>query len=74
MFVPLEVSKTLDKFQVGGEVGYNVQQRLPDELWLGVVGGFQAARRVQLLAELHSIEAGHFGENESVFDLGAESS
>ncbi len=70
MLLPIEVSKTLGKFQVGGEVGYNVQQKRPDELWLGVVGAFQAARRVQLLAELHSIEAAHFAENESVFDLG----
>ena len=70
MFVPLEVSKTLGKFQVGGEVGYNVQQKLPDELWLGAVGAYQAASRIQLLAELHAIGARHFVENESVFDLG----
>jgi hypothetical protein len=70
-FVPLEVSKTLGKFQVGGEVGYNLQQKFPNQLWLGLVGALQAASRIQLLAELHSIGAEHFAENESVFDLGS---
>ena len=71
MFVPLEVSKTLGKFQVGGEVGYNLQQKFPNQLWLGLVGALQAASRIQLLAELHSIGAEHFAENESIFDLGS---
>jgi hypothetical protein len=70
MFLPVEVSKTVGRFQAGGEVGYNFRQKAANELWLGVVGAFQAASRVQLLTELHSIETGRFAGNESVFDLG----
>jgi len=67
MFLPLEVSKTLGRFQAGGEIGYNLRRKAANEVWLGVVGAFQAARRVQLLAELHSVEARRFADNESVF-------
>jgi len=70
MFLPLEVSKTLGRFQAGGEVGYNLRQTDANEVWLGLVGAFQASSRTQLLAELHSIETGRLTDNESVFDLG----
>ena len=71
VFLPLEASKRHGKFQVDGEAGYNLQQRRPNELWLGIVGGYDVTGRVELLAELHSISAQHFAENESVFDLGS---
>jgi hypothetical protein len=71
MLVPLEMSKTFGKFQLDGEVGYNLQQKLSNEIWLGLVGAFQASGRLQLLAELHSIETRRFTGNESVFDLGS---
>jgi hypothetical protein len=70
MFLPIEISKSLGKFQIDGEVGYNIQRKLANELWLGVVGAFEAGSRIQLLAEMHSIGTAHFAENESVFDLG----
>ena len=70
VFLPLEVSRKFGKFQVDGEAGYNIQQKRSNELWLGVVGAFEASSRVDLLAELHSIGSAHFAENESVFDLG----
>ena len=71
MFLPIEVAKTFGKFELGGEAGYNIQQRRPDEIWLGLASGYQASSRLELLAELHSIGSNHFAENESVFDLGS---
>jgi hypothetical protein len=70
VFLPIEFSKQLGRFQINGEAGYNLQQRLPNELSLGVVTGFRASSRVELLAELHTVGVRHFEENESVFDLG----
>ncbi|HSS98898.1 MAG TPA: hypothetical protein VLK33_17805, partial [Terriglobales bacterium] len=71
VFLPIEFSKQLGKFQINGEAGYNIQQRLSNEVWLGVVTGYQATHRVELLGELHTIGARRFAENESVFDLGS---
>lgn len=71
MFLPIETSKSFGKFQVDAEAGYNIQQRLPNEVWLGLIGALHASSRVTLLTELHSIESGHFNQNESVFDLGS---
>ena len=70
VFLPIQASQRLGKFQLNGEAGYNIQQKLPNEIWLGLVAGYDASERVQLLGELHSIEVRRFGENESVFDLG----
>ena len=70
VFLPIEFSKQLGKFQINGEAGYNIQQRLPNEVWLGFVTGYQTSNRVELLGEVHTIGADHFAENESVFDLG----
>jgi len=69
-FLPIEVSQRLGKFQVNGEAGYNIQQKLPNEIWLGLVAGYEASERVELLGELHCIEARRLAENESVFDFG----
>lgn len=71
VFLPIEFSKQLGKFQINGEAGYNIQQNLPNEVWLGIVTGYQASSRVELLGELHTIGANRFAENESVFDLGS---
>ena len=71
VFLPIEFSKRLGKFQINGEGGYNIQQHLPNEVWLGVVTGYQASNRVELLGELHTIGTSHFAENESVFNLGS---
>ncbi len=71
VFLPIEVSKRAGKFQVDGEAGFNMQQRFPNEIWLGVIGAYEASKRVVLLGELHTIGASHFAENESVFDLGS---
>ncbi len=70
VFLPIEFSKEIGKFQFNGEAGYNLQQRLPNELWLGMAFGYQATKRVELLSELHSIATARFAENESVFDFG----
>ena len=71
MFLPIEMSKTFGKFQLDGEAGYNLQQQFPNEVWFGVVGAYEPSERVQLLAEIHEIEAHRFAESEPVFDLGA---
>jgi hypothetical protein len=70
VFLPLECSRQFGKFEINGEAGYNIQQRLPNEIWLGLVTGYQVSSRVELLGELHSIGTAHFAENESIFDLG----
>jgi hypothetical protein len=71
IFLPLEFSRQIGKFQANGEVGYNLQQRRSNELWLGFAAGVQATSRVELLAEVHTIGANSFAETESVFDLGS---
>jgi len=70
VFLPIEASQRLGKFQLNAEAGYNIQQRLANEIWLGLVAGYDATKRVQLLGELHSIGTRRFSEHESVFDLG----
>ena len=70
MFLPVEASKTFGKFQVDGEVGYNLRQQFPNEIWFGIVGAYEPAECIQLLVEVHEIEAQRFHENDPVFDLG----
>jgi len=70
VFLPLEFSKHVGKFEINGESGFNIQQHLRNELWLGLAVGIQASGRVELLSELHSILTAAFAENESVFGLG----
>lgn len=70
MFLPIEISKTVGKFQLDGEAGYNIQQQAPNEIWLGTVEAYELTDRIELLAELHEIEAQHFAESVPVFDLG----
>lgn len=71
VFLPIQASQRMGKFQLNAEAGYNIQQKLANEIWLGLVAGYDASKRVQLLGELHSIEIRRFAEHESVFDLGS---
>jgi hypothetical protein len=41
-----------------------------DELTFGLAGGYQATKKLELLAELHSVPLRDFSQNESVFQLG----
>jgi hypothetical protein len=70
MFLPVEASKIFGTFQVDGEIGSNMQQQSPNEIWLDIVGAYEPTERIKLLAEVHEIEARRFNENEPVFDLG----
>lgn len=70
VFLPIEASQRVGKFQFNGEAGYNIQQKLSNEIWLGLVTGYDVSGRLELLAEIHTIEAHRFAENESVFDFG----
>lgn len=71
LFLPVEVLKTFGKFELNGEAGYNFQQSRPNEIWLGLAEGYVVSERLELLFELHSIQAVNFKENESVFDFGS---
>jgi hypothetical protein len=69
VFLPIEISRQFQNFEIGAEVGINFQQHRPNELWFGVAGGYDVREGTELLAEIHTIRGG--GENESVFDLGS---
>jgi len=71
VFLPIEASQRWGKLQLNGEAGYNIQEKLSNEIWLGLVTGYQLSGRVELLAEAHTIETHRFAENESVFDFGS---
>jgi len=70
MLLPVEVSKTLGKFELNWEGGYNIRQYAGDELLFGFAAAHEATPKLELLAEVHSVPDRTFSENEFVFEIG----
>ncbi len=52
VILPVNFQKVMDKFTVGGEVGYDFTPTGPNKYVYGVSGGVNASKRVQLLVEV----------------------
>jgi hypothetical protein len=70
LLLPLQIAKTFGRFELNADGGYIIHQHGMDELTFGLAGGYQATKKLELLAELHSVPLRDFSQNESVFQLG----
>lgn len=54
--LPIEISRTFGKFELGAEVGYQFFQHNRDEWFFGVATGYKVTDKLELLAEVRMTE------------------
>jgi Putative MetA-pathway of phenol degradation len=71
VFLPLDIQETIRKFTFDGHVGFDFKpQGIQNQFFYGVMGGYNMARRVQILAELVADSTTDLQEHEAYLNLG----
>ena len=69
-FVPVEVSRTVGKFEFNAEVGYQYLQHSRDQWAGGPIVGYQLNDQIELLAEARFVFDQDFRSNNLILDAG----
>ena len=69
--LPIEISRTFGKFEIGAETGYQFFQHGRDEWFFGVATGYKVTNKLELLAEIRMTEDQSFLRTEDLnFNVG----
>ena len=69
--LPLIIQQRLGKFAVGSQVGIDFKPGEPNQLLYGILAGYNASKRVQILAEVVANSTTDFKENQVSFNMGS---
>jgi hypothetical protein len=70
-FLPIEIGKTIGPFELAAEVGYEFVQHDKDQWEYGVVVGYPATKKLELLGEIHGNVDQNFHRNDLIINVGA---
>ena len=70
LFLPIELQKSAGRFTVGSEVGYTLARSVPGSWFHGLLAGWTASPRLQLMTELAGNSARDFSEHTLYLNVG----
>jgi len=71
IFLPLDIQETIRNLTFGGHVGFDFKpQNIQNQFFYGVMGGYNVARRVQILAEIVADSTTDLQKHEVYLNLG----